>query len=120
MTTMVKEELETTLNNFIGTESYHRIYERPDLKFTDGVKYLVYEYAAFGTALLQVIRSFDYHKNAWASIEMDVKSGQVKITDGNDNMIKELNVGADMAGCMPEMVVKIWMIDTILLLPSEY
>ena len=118
---MKSEELRENLQQFYGTENY---FKNPLLRYqyTDGVKYFAENAGAYW--LLQEI-NFIYvellkiNKAEFIGITVNSNNNKADIIadDGNDNILKQKHIGFTD---LPEGEWKFFLINNILLLPSEY
>lgn len=108
---------QSELNNFTGTENY---YKHPLSKcvFTDGVRYLAEEAEAYW--LIDAI--FSYRRKEpfqiWR-LEVIPKAGAV-LTMREDSAAPVLVRQEIEYTDFPMPVVELWLIDGVLILPSEY
>lgn len=118
---------QTELNQFCGTEHYYRY--TGGLKLTDGVKYLAEVAGAYW--LLDIIASYqteqkirNEHFQVW-----ELKLSPDNATTGKHEAVATMKTDSDQ----PELVrqeieytdfpldsVTVWLIDGVMLLPSEY
>jgi len=114
---MLKEE---SLVQFTGTEKYYSYFT---LKLTDGVKYLAEEGKCFW--LLDIIASYQpkYHQVPFQLWELEVKedkSATVYMREDSDSgypfLVKQFIPYTDF----PLNSIKLYVIDKVVLLPSEY
>ena len=127
MTTAVTKEtatnLEAELAHFTGTESYHRFSIISRLVLTDGVKYLCDKAGAYW--LMDIIASYQQkcqkdemlrEFQIW-TLTVEDRSGKVICErDTNDIAIKQDIPYTDF----PMPSVKLYCINGVILLPSEY
>ena len=117
------KELKQNLKHFNGTEQYYFNPMYPQLHYTDGVKYFCEQAGAYW--FLDIIGT-EIHKNQtrkemeFSLICLSVEDTKAKITaqvdsDCPDYFTKNIN----FTDC-PEGLWKFYLIDDILLLPSEY
>ena len=112
---------EESLMQFTGTEAYHNYF---NLKLTDGVCYLAKEGKCFW--LLDIILSYQpkYHQIPFQLWELEVKedkekrSATVYMREDSDKkpLVKQFIPYTDF----PLASIKIYVIDGVVLLPSEY
>ncbi len=92
-TQQIKDDLDLKdLDNFIGTESYHKIRLYPIVNLTDGIDYVMdNRYSWFITDMLAVIKTKEEIKNEdFLGITLvinDDKTAIAKITDGNEKVL---------------------------------
>jgi hypothetical protein len=116
-------ELEADLCQFTGTEAYHKFSPFSKLVLTDGVKYLCEKAGAYW--LMDAIASYQKRCNAdemlrafqiW-TLTVEDSSGTLKCErDTNDVAITQNIPYTDF----PMPSVKLYCIDGVILLPSEY
>ena len=118
---MTPEELEANLNQFCGTENW---YKHPFgcFTYTDGVKYLATEAKAYW--LIDAIAS--HQKKArkssagdfqiWELVTADHKATLTCRDDDSHEVIQQEIEYTDF----PLPYMKLWLTDSVLLLPSEY
>ena len=112
---MEKQELIANLANFTGTEHYYQHF--PGCKYTDGVKYLAETAGCYW--LLDVI--FSYRRKdpfqIWTLVVKD-KKAVVTMKEDSDTpvLIKQEIEYTDF----PLDEISLWLIDGVLILPSEY
>lgn len=108
---------EADLSQFIGTEQYHQHWMQ-QLVFTDGVKYMADAGRAFW--LIDVVASYR-RKEPFQIWELKVKPDKsciVTMKEDTDepNLVKQEIPYTDF----PLESIKLYLIDGVLLLPSEY
>lgn len=122
MTNVDVAKLKSELRQFTGTEKYY--YNPLFLKFryTDGVKFLAEEAGAYW--LLDYIFSNQTSKNlleqpfqVWKLKVNDDSSAQIVVEDGNDQILDQFKIGFTD---FPLEKFDLWLIDKVLILPSEY
>ena len=111
-----KEEILTELGMFIGTQNY---YAYNGLNLTDGVKYLADSCEAYW--LLDVICSYQPNlKTEWMQVwilDVEQDSGLITCENGNKHaLIQQFVEFTDF----PLPTIKLFLIDGVILLPSEY
>ena len=114
----IKNELKTQLAQFTGTEDY---YQDLGVKFTDGIHYLAEEAKAYW--LITLIGSYQ-HKlkdvpfQLWTLKVNEDNSAEIECREdtGMPILIKQIIPYTDF----PLEEIKLYCIDGILLLPSEY
>lgn len=115
---MNSEQLKETLQQFIGTEYYHRLGLYKTLA-TDGVFYFCETAEAFW--LFDEIAQFVTYKTKEPFVtviaESDGRKGRITFEDGNYNKIgsKELDYTD-----LPKGKWKFFVVDNVVMLPSEY
>ncbi len=115
-------KLKLELKEFTGTEQYYFNPLFPEHKYTDGVKYLAEQANAYW--LIDFI--FTYCEipaldgegfQVWKLIVKEDNTAQIKVEDGNDNILKILKIPFTD---FPLEQIELWLIDQVLILPSEY
>ena len=92
-TKQIKDDLDLEdLDNFTGTEQYHKISLYPNVNLTDGIAYVMDNgYSWFITDMLAVVRTKEEIMNEdFLSIKLVInkdKTATAKITDGNDKVL---------------------------------
>ena len=112
---MEKIDLEE-LGNFIGTERYHKGY--CGVNWTDGVAYLATHGA--GWLCTDICAYAPEHKEPFQLWELKVKDGKGVLTMREDCDQPELVRQEYDYTDFPEPGIKLYLVDGILLLPSEY
>jgi hypothetical protein len=113
---MLKEEL----NQFTGTENYHKHW-LGQIVYTDGVKYLVDKAEAYW--LIDLIASYQPTiKNVpfqiWVlKVNADKNAEIVMHADANEPILVRQAIKQTT---FPLDEIKLWLIDGVLILPSEY
>lgn len=106
------------LDQFIGTEQYYKNFL--GLRYTDGVRYLAERAGAYW--LIDYVASYQHllSKHKFQVWKFTVKESQcvVEVTDGNGKKIHKPDPIAFTT--LPDGEVSVWLIDGVLLLPSEY
>lgn len=108
------------LNQFTGTEAYHRLTMLWPLKCTDGVKYVADEAGAYW--LVDIVASYqpqlqDQEFQQWILTVNPDHSATVICTDGNEKeLIRQKLEYTDF----PLPSITFYCIDNVLLLTSEY
>lgn len=112
---------EQSLNQFTGTEAYHNYF---NLKLTDGVYYLAQEGKCFW--LLDIILSYQpkHHQVPFQLWELNIDEAEDKRTavvtmreDSNQKALVEQRIPYTD---FPLDYIKLYLIDGVILLPSEY
>lgn len=122
---MKKEDigrLKAELRQFTGTEQYYYNPLFKDFKYTDGVKFLAERARAYW--LLDYIFSSQPHRNlrgeafqVWKVRVNQDDSATLTVEDGNDNVLTTFKVEYTD---FPLEEFNLWLIDKVLILPSEY
>ena len=118
-------DLTTELQQFTGTELWHRNPLYKNMLYTDGVKYFAEEAGAYW--FLDIVGT-EYHPQTvgerpkwdyFLSIKLvvDGSKGVITVTDGNYTTFAERKV--PYTDC-PEGTWRFYLTDNVLLLPSEY
>lgn len=116
-------KLKTELEQFIGTEQYYYNPLYPVMRYTDGVKCLAEQAQAYW--LLDIIGTEFHPKQvtgdypSFLVIKLIVKDSKANIVleDGDYNPIIDKEI--DFTD-FPEGTWVLWLIDGVLILPSEY
>lgn len=110
---------EVDLQQFIGTEQYHQHWMR-QLVFTDGVKYVADAGGAFW--LIDVIASYQRkRKEPFQIWELKVKSDKSCVVTMREDTGQPTKVRQEIPYTdFPLESIKFYLIDGVLLLPSEY
>jgi hypothetical protein len=110
------------LCQFYGTEEWHRDPLMVNMVFTDGVKYVVESRQAYW--LVMYIYARYVHVRAlrdepFITIEMTTEddTAEVIFTDGNNNILHAEEIGYTD---YPDAGVCMWLVNGVLMLPSEY
>ncbi len=115
------EEIKNGLEQFTGTEQYYKY--TTGLLLTDGVKYLADACDCYW--LLDIIVSYQFNRKIACepfqtyklTVNQKRNSAKVTIEDGNENVLKtQIIEYTDF----PLDEIKLWCIDKVILLPSEY
>lgn len=118
---MEKKLEKTDLDQFTGTECYYKY--MGGIKFTDGVKYLAEVGKAFW--FLNIIASYQAGKiknipfQVWTlEVDIEKQTGVVTMKEDSDrpNLVTQTLGYTDF----PLDKISVWLIDGILILPSEY
>lgn len=119
--------LKIELESFSGTETYFKLTDSSPMMYTDGVRFLATETKAYW--LLSLIESFYAHKarfiqkNDFLTIKLTTlinepyPTGLLRFEDGNYNIIHAYAIDSTT---FPIDELKLFLIDNVLLLPSEY
>lgn len=118
---MESEKLRRSLEGFIGTEAYHKIFPFKTV-FTDGVKYFAEQAGAFWliTDINLFLHKSELGKQDFLSIKLVVqenKRADLIFDDGNDNVLFKRHYR--FTDC-PAGEWKFFYMDGVLMLPSEY
>jgi hypothetical protein len=110
------------LSQFTGTEQYYYNPLFPPFRYTDGIKYLAEKTGAYW--LIDFI--FSYCEvpaldgeafQVWKLIVDANDSALIKVEDGNNNILKEFKIPFTD---FPLPRFELWLVDSVLILPSEY
>lgn len=122
MTKTKVEKLKTELRQFTGIEQYYFNPMFKRFKYTDGVKHLAETAGAYW--LLDYIFSNQTHKNLtdqsfqiWKIKVNEDDSAAIAVEDGKDTV---LSIFTLVFTDFPLEEFDLWLIDEILILPSEY
>lgn len=114
-------ELKANLRQFCGTENYFR-HSLSGLLFTDGIKYLADEAGAYW--LIDAIVSYQTSRlkekcpfQVWA-LKVNNSSGVLTMREDLENL-EEIRQEIEYTD-FPLDYIKLYLIDNVLLLPSEY
>lgn len=123
------EELKGELNGFTGTQNYYRHFTGP--KYTDGVKHLADRAGAYW--LLDAVFSYQCDKKIRALPfqvwELKVLRSELGENKNEPMAVLEMREDSDKPTMVsqkiaytdfPQGEVKLWLIDGVLILPSEY
>jgi len=117
-----KQEFQTVLKGFIGSEQYHR-HRLPNgmyLLLTDGCNYVREKgeaYWLFDLILSWQLKPRKHRFQVWKLEKQNDNTWFAECTDGNNMFI----VGQEIGCCdFPLDKIEIWVIDGICLLPTEY
>jgi hypothetical protein len=110
------------LNEFIGTEQYHKNANMVGMYYTDGVKHMAQSRDAYWLLNLIYIRSrhvkaISQEPFITAELSVEDDSAVLVFTDGNNNILHAEDIEYTD---YPDEGVCLWLVDGILLLPSEY
>ena len=107
---------------YTGTEKYYKNSSLIGLRYTDGIKHMAESRDAYW--LIQMAYNYSRFipklaKELFVTIELSVDGDEAELvfTDGNDNI---LHVEDIPYTDYPDEGVCLWLIDGVLLLPSEY
>lgn len=114
-----KNEVLEETKQFYGTEQYHKFNVLSHLVITDGVKYIAEKYKVFW--LLDLIASYQKklqkeRMQVW-TLKVEDDKGIAICTDGNNNQLIKQKI--PFTDCEAEEFT-IWVMNNIILLPSEY
>lgn len=110
------------LLQFSGTEQYFKNQSMPDVVYTDGVKHLLETRECYWLGQL-IVSNYKWNTllkdQPFITCELttDSSEGTVVFTDGNDTILYEEKIPFTD---FPDKGVSIWLVDGVLLLPSEY
>ena len=114
------KEIKENLPYFTGTEYYYRYYF--GIKLTDGVKYLADSCECYW--LLDLVASYQIEpkikKEEFQVYKLRVKedkSATIEVSDGNKNILATQEIEFTD---FPLEKIEIWLINNVVLLPSEY
>lgn len=115
-------DLERSLAHFTGTEQWYRHPFNSNFLYTDGVKFFS-EHAGGGAYwFLDIVATeiFALQKdNPFMSITLKAQDGKGEITVGDGDLTEVFNKPIEFTDC-PDGEWKFFLIDGVLLLPSEY
>jgi hypothetical protein len=113
--------LKAELSQFTGTEQYFFNPLFPDYRYTDGIKYLAEQAGAYW--MLDYIFSNQSSElqhqpfQVWKLKVNKDESARIIVEDGNDNQLKAFKVPFTD---FPLESIELWLVDKVLILPSEY
>lgn len=119
---MNKQELENGLTNFYGTENYYSHPLASRMLCTDGVRFFA-ENAGGGAhwwldiVATEVFPLLQVEPFIVTSLVAQDNKAYLFATDGNDNVIWERKI--DFTDC-PDGEWKFFLVDNVLMIPSEY
>jgi hypothetical protein len=110
------------LCQFYGTEMWHRDPLMVNMVFTDGVKHVADTRQAYWLIMFIYARYVHmkvFKNEPFITIEMTTEddTAEVVFTDGNNNILHVEEIGYTD---YPDEGVCMWLIDGVLMLPSEY
>jgi len=120
METLQKEVLESALMQFIGTENWYQHPLIPAMTYTDGVKYFAEQTESYWLLDIIATEHFPMLKEQpflFITVESQNGSCTIVVTDGNGNELKSKHVTFTT---LIEGTWKFYLLDDVLLLPSEY
>ncbi|MGZ8220367.1 MAG: DUF6876 family protein [Methylobacter sp.] len=112
--------LQIELAQFTGTENYYYLPGLESMLYTDGVKYFAEQAGAYWFLAIVATEVMAFHEQEeFIKIELNVQGSAATLTanDGNGNIFYTRAIEFTDA---PEGVWKFYLIENILLLPSEY
>jgi len=115
-------ELKGSLSQFTGSEKWYRHFFNRKFHYTDGVKYFA-ENAGNGAYWFLDIMATEFNKlqaeNRFMSVFLNVQDSEavLELTDGNDGILAGKRI--EFTDC-PEGEWKFYLIDNVMLLPSEF
>jgi hypothetical protein len=114
--------LKAELAQFTGTGQYYFNPVFADFRYTDGIKYLAERAGAYW--LLEYIFSSQPHRSlrnqnfqVWKLMVNEDNSALIKVEDGNKIVLEKFKIPYTD---FPLQEIDVWLIDKILILPSEY
>jgi hypothetical protein len=111
------------LEQFTGTAHYYHNPLYPHMNYTDGVKYLAVTVGAYwlldiiGTEFFPKQKSGEWDSFVAIKLAVGVRSMTISVQDGNHNEYLHKNIPFTD---FPEGEWALWLVDGVLLLPSEY
>ena len=118
---LTREELETALSGFIGSECFYRIY--PRVIITDGVKFLcdqaqsywlidaVFSYQSIPLVAREPFQVLDL------AVNLEQRTGLISVTDGTDQLLFRQKLDFTT---FPLPALKLYYTDQTVMLPGEY
>lgn len=116
-----RQELETALCGFTGSETFHRLY--PNVIITEGVKFLcdqaqcywlmdcIFSYQTIQTVAREPFQLIEL------AVDLEQKTAQIAVTDGNDQMLFSQQLEFTT---FPLRAIKLYYTDQTVMLPWEY
>ena len=111
---------ESDLEGFTGTESYYK--HASGMLYTDGIKFLAENAEAYW--LLDLVASYQREEKVkkegfqtWELVKKENNEAVITLEDGNNNKILSQKIPYTD---FPLAKVEVWLIDGVLILPSEY
>ena len=110
------------LQEFCGTEDYYKSFIMPHFVYTEGVRHLFDSRDSYWLGQL-ISGLYSYNEKlkgeSFITCELSVEShtGVLVFTDGNDNVLLQEKIPFTD---FPDKGVSVWLVDGVLLLPSEY
>ena len=115
-------QLLEALKQFTGTDQYYRNPLFPKFRYTDGVKYLAEEAGAYW--LLDTIFSengclplSNHPFQVWKLNVAADNTATISVEDGNEEVLKRIKLHFTD---FPLASIELWLVENILILPSEY
>jgi hypothetical protein len=110
------------LCQFYGTEMYHRDPLMVNMVYTDGVQHVAETRQAYWLIMFIYARYVHmkvFKNEPFITIEMTTEddTAEVVFTDGNNNILHVEEIGYTD---YPDEGVCMWLVDGVLMLPSEY
>ena len=121
--TLDTSKLKAELAQFTGTEHYYCNALYREMNYTDGVKYLAATVGSYwlldiiGTELFPKQKSGEWDSFITINLLVEACSMKISIQDGNHNHYLHKNIKFTD---FPTGEWVLWLIDGVLLLPSEY
>lgn len=122
MTKINENKLKAELAQFTGTEQYYYNPLFRKFRYTDGIKYLAENAGCywlldfiFSNQHLCVLKEQPFQ--VWKIKVNEDDSAKILVEDGNDNVLKSFSLEFTD---FPMKEFSVWLIDTVLILPSEY
>ncbi len=123
MTLLELAKFKAGLEQFTGTEHYYFNPLYQDMHYTDGVKYLAGKACAYwlldmiGAEFFPKQKSGDWDSFVVIKLVVEASSMAISVQDGNHNEYRHKTIPFTD---FPEGEWALWLIDGVLLLPSEY
>ncbi len=111
------------LEQFTGTECYYFNPLYQHMNYTDGVNYLAVTVGAYwlldiiGTEFFPKQKSGEWDSFVVIKLAVEVRSMMISVQDGNHNEYLHKNISFTD---FPEGEWALWLVEGVLLLPSEY
>jgi hypothetical protein len=114
---------QAALDQFTGTETWHRHSFVPQITCTDGAKYVFDTYGAhwlfdeivFSQLNSDKLRAEEFQ--VWKLTVHDDSTATIDVEDGNKNEVYSIAIPATD---FPQPGITLWFTDRVILLPSEY
>jgi len=120
METLTKKTLISELTNFVGTKYWYQHPQNNAMTFTDGVKYFAeraQSYWLLGVIVTEYFPMLKDHPLLVITAESQREHCVIFVTDGNENQLQSKHIPYTT---LIEGQWKFYLMDNVLLLPSEY
>ena len=117
-----ENKLRTELEQFTGTEKYYCNPSFPEHKYTDGVKHFAerveaYWFVEFIFCYSEIPVLEEAFFQVWKLQVQENGSVIISVEDGNDSVLKSFKIPFTD---FPMQSIDLWLVDSVLILPSEY